>query len=344
MLSFIQKPQSLTLSGAIEPIIISSDIDIIFSVSKLTEVIFSRTYSPDTDDLITIYDISEILEAYLINQIIPTNIQHINELSGSFSIKATNGVDADITESFTAVFGKIGLQGDHSLFFEQHFLTMLQGKKTTKPSQTEYLSFLSSIGAHTITVNYTTLGGDLYSELLYSVTTTARGVYSFPINFSLINVDPYGIAAFSIVINCAGNYSLQFDYAMDPNYYDRQMQFLFINRFGVCESFSSVGKRTRDINSDKMSIVNTVTGKKRVGYVEQALTTNTGLQPSNQQAHWMMDFFESEKCWYIDGSSTPKEIIIDSPSTEYDPDDAITRNFSFSFFFANSKKIAFTSL
>ena len=339
MLTAVTLPYSKTLIGAIPVIVLQSSLPVVFSLSSMDDgTVFTETYTPDANDTIRIYDIDKIIATYLTAE--PDedgNLIRYRNLAKEFTLTASNGDDEDITATFLAVRGKVNFLGDCAVFFDENFFTLLPGTKKSNPLQKEYLSFLTGTGVHTISVAATALSGNVINATLETFTPTENAVYTYLINLAAAGIDVLHLKSYVITL-ASGDRTITFEYVMDNAYYETAQQFLFVNSFGVPESIVFTGAVSMDMDHSKKITVNTLSGKRRVGYLEQINTIHTGILPSNEAAIWLWDFFDSEyTAIQYNGVAGARRIVVSDPQTPFNPFDALTRDYTFSYLFARER-------
>lgn len=337
-LSFIQVPQSLTLTGAIPVCIIESTLTVTFQLLHGATEVMSVDYEPDSSNRISIYDLDRECAAYLQPAAIQAVLYAQPALMSEFTFVISNGMDEDVQYTFTAVRAKgINFEGNCSKFFEQNFFTLLPAKKASYPLQKEYLSFLSAVGLNTLRFEYITQAGQTASKQITTFEHAERQVMTYPVNLNDCDIDVLGLISYAVVLENAER-SIRFDFSLDFNYYERTNQFLFVNEFGVPETVYCTGVITDDIDYGNKQEVSTVAGLHRIGSKKQKISVNTGLQASVAQAFWFRGLFDANETYLVHPTKQLARISISEQTAAFDPQAAISRNFQFTYAFSNERE------
>jgi hypothetical protein len=235
-------------------ILINTDVDttVTFELKKGAEVIISEKYVFDTDGNIRIRNLSEIVEKYFTD----------SGLLLDFSYTITQGVTTH-SSSFSVLKCEANVDVIAGPWTQLNFLTRAFMEKRTAKTRNEYLSFLQRITFGAVTVHYKAY------YLVDSVITEKTGVLQTIAASAVDRVTTFN-ASLGVVVTVSGlalsttflSYDIWltgtdfltsvYTFLVDNTTYRYSKSFVYINSFGVLETFTATGltvnKKTNEFN------------------------------------------------------------------------------------------------
>lgn len=235
-------------------ILIKTDVStpVIFKLKKGDDVILSESYVFDVENKIQIRNIGEIVEKYL----------DLNNLLLAFSYTITQG-EYTHTIDFSVLKCEADMTVDPGTWTAQNFLTRAYAEKRTSKSRNEYLSFLQKHSHGTVTPHFKIkyYSVDHWAEATGTLATIATSASNqvTTLNTSMgavitasgldANVE---ILYYQIWLTATDFETNPYTFLNDFNIYRNRKNFVFINSFGVLETFTTTGrsdtKKTADLN------------------------------------------------------------------------------------------------
>jgi hypothetical protein len=287
----LQQPDAFCFSSALKDIIVQSEENLHITFSGAGTPFLEETYTPDAENKIHIRDLGKLFLPYISK--ITLRETFVIDITGESS-----GSNAQITTSVQYCLSEINIAATD--FMESHFLTLLQGEKITCPGQKEYLSLvLSEATPVTMTACY---HSKARTTKTIQVNTTNQ-VVTLDVSPGTF-ADPENI---SYIVVVAGNlffvYWLRRPSAAEP------VQFLFLNSFGVKETFIPAGLISRENKyENQFGSFNGMYRKYNIDLVKE-YTANTGVLSENM-AGWLEDIFLSKDVFLFSPDGIEKEITI----------------------------------
>ena len=296
MMTIIQQPETFSFSSALKDIIIESDVNVTLVFSNGSSNFLQETYTPDNENRIYVRDLSRLLVPYISK----------TELRQRFLISVTPATGAGSIIDITVQYGLVEINVSASEFLASHFLTILPGGKVIFPNQKEYLSLVVTEPTQvTITAQYQSQARQTKTLQV----TTLNKVVTVDVSPSLFP-DPETI--FFIVVS-AGTRSFL--------YYIRQLQvvdpvqFIFLNSFGVKETFIPAGLTLcENIYQNLFGSFYGLYRKHNVELVKQH-TTNTGVL-TQEMAPWLEELFLSKDVFRFSPIGIEQEITIEEATVK----------------------------
>lgn len=317
-----------------------------FELKYNSELILSEDYEFDTVGVVRIRDLKTICAMYLENNstVVATDLASISGLVGLFTVVITCGT---VTISFEFSVLKCDAQMpaglDAGTWTDKNFLSRSYLQKRTAINRQEYLSFLSKQKWGQLTLNYKiTYQSDSIAEKSGTLITipSAEGIIH-TMNVSLLKLmaaaelDAERVLTYEVWMSGTDLESNHYTFFPDYSVYRDKTNLIFINSFGVLETFTATGripvKKTQDI-----SLAN-IEGRyrKTTQYFVAEKTIYTG-HISKMEFDWLDDLLLS----YSTGLYTPgtsgmsEEITI----TSIDVNDTGANDLkSFSFTYKNAE-------
>jgi len=225
-------------------ILIKTDVStpVIFELKKGADVILSESYVFDVENKIQIRNIGEIVEKYL----------SLQNLLLDFSYTITqDAYTHDI--AFSVLKCEADMTVDPGTWTAQNFLTRSYTEKRTSKSRNEYLSFLHkpSYGAVTPHFKIKYYSVDHWAEATGTLAAIAASTENkiTTINTSMgavitasgldVNAE---ILLYEIWITGTEFETNNYTFLNDFNIYRNRKHFVFVNSFGVLETFTATGR------------------------------------------------------------------------------------------------------
>jgi hypothetical protein len=299
-MTIIQKPDLFCFSSALADIVIESNVSVTVVFSDGTDDFLREVYAPDSENRIYVRSLDELLVPY-----IPaiTLRQH-------FLITVTpegGSGDGAVEIETTVQFCSTGINLTAENFLENYFMTTLRNEKITCPAQKEYLSLVVSEATEVkITARYNT--GAQTSKTVQITEANAGRVVTVDVSPSLFG-NPETL--FFIVVT-AGARAFTY-YMRRPS--ARQEQFIFINTFGVKETFIPAGLVLRENNYKNLfGYFSGIYRKYSVELVKQYMA-NTGVMNENM-ADWIESMFLSKEVFTISPAGIAEGVTIEESTVK----------------------------
>lgn len=239
---------------------------VLFDLKKGETVILSEIYTYDIDGKIRIRNLYEVIEKYFSSDSVidmPGTTNIADSLALEFSYTITQDVQThDI--AFTVLKCDAEITADASEWTAANFLTRCYLEKRTAKSRNEYLSFLMKNAYGEVTINYKAiyLLEGVRTEIIGTLGTIAQ--QTGDLNVATFNASIHRIMTVSGLVNFTevlqydiwltgtGMITNIYSFLVDNTPYRNTKSFVFINCFGVLESWTSTGtgsnKKTAEYN------------------------------------------------------------------------------------------------
>jgi hypothetical protein len=285
-MEILQQPDSLCFSSALKDIIVQVDenIDVSFCIQG-QEPFLTETYSPDAEGKICIRELGRLFAPY---------ISKVN-LRETFIIQI-----ASYTITTTVLYGLCEINAGAADFLASSFLTLLPFEKITLPEQKEYLSLVVT-EATEATIYARRRSGETESKTL-NINMLNQAV-TLDVSPSIF-ADPETIIYYTVTAgDRAFTYYLRRPSAQNPP------QFLFLNSFGVKETFIPSGLLLRENKyENKTGIFNGRFLKYNIDLVKE-YSADTGIL-NESTADWVEEIFSSRDVYILSPDGEKKEITI----------------------------------
>jgi hypothetical protein len=289
MITVIQQPPAYYFTSGIGDVILQSPAPVTFTLKIAGVTVLQEIYAPDASNRIYIRSLDKVINRYLKTALIAA-VQFIMTESAQ-----------TITIDTTAQYCTANVDVSADQFRPNYYLTMLQDRKITSPKQKEYLSLVVT-EATTVTAKAKYLNGTVSEKTLANLTQVniALTVDVSPSKFS----NPQNIAYY--VVLAGGRYM---EYFLRPELPADATQFIFLNAFGVKETFIPLGLVNRENKYE--NLFGFFTGKHRKYSVDliKEYTANTGIMDENMAA-WIEDMFVSRDVFLLTSAGIEKEVSI----------------------------------
>ncbi len=327
-MNVVNKPDSLSLTGNINPIVVATTKELTFVLKKGSEQILSQSFNPGTSGSVTIkigdilnnqlgFTLKEATSYYLQNSIFATFTATLTDSDGS----------TDIT--FVAVRCGVNQLGDTpSEFLKYNFLTWQPTVKKVTYYTPEYLSYYAVVpGKLQIKATYQ----DATSETKTIVSMDAGTAVTVPLQYGTV----YGIfgklpAFYDVWYEDASGNVLSYvqRYVADNAKSENEQWILFTNSLGGVDTFRAYGEEefTGEHTHNLVEIDDT-NEEYRVDTVSKHKKYTGHL--TKYERRWMQDFFPSLNKFIYSNGEARKIVIIESEDTYNDLDQA--GGFSFTY-------------
>lgn len=309
-MDIIQEPEhsGIYFQNSIPDIILEktdANTSIIFEFKKGSESILVEKYAYDADGKINIRNICEIVEKYFkpnISEISDTNIISTGLCNLDFTYVIT---ESNITwsNSFTALKCDANISVYAPTWTTKNFLSRAFQKRTAK-GRNEYLSFYKLSGYSTVTINYriTYLNDGVLSEktgIIDQISDLSADAEVITFNSSIgrvlitaaLQLDTV-VYQYEIWLTGTGLLTDIFTFLVDNSLYRDHNSFVFINCFGVLETFTATGKiSNKKTNEYNLSNIDGHYRKVTQNFVSEK-TCNSGYL-TDMEMEWIDDLVNS---------------------------------------------------
>lgn len=298
-MNILQQPDNLSFSSMIKDIIIASEEKLKISYRYAgNDPFLEETYVPDNDGKIYILELDKLLTPYL-----PEDTRR-----GTFSISIVDESDSSQEITFEIIYCTAEINVDPQEFIESNFLTTILREKLTYPDQNEFISLYRSDSDTQLKAIATYVDGKQVMK-----TTTLKA----PNGLQTINVSP-GVLFSNVenilyyVVSCG---SRAITFYLLPELPEAAPQFVFINSFGVQETFIPSGLISRENKYDTaFGFMSGLYRKYKNNLVKQH-TVNTGILDDNT-ANWIEDLFLSKDVALLSAAGETKAIVIEESTVK----------------------------
>lgn len=295
MVVLIKDVVDYMFSSALDKIVFSTDqASALFRLSLGDREIISETYVPDANGKISVLDLQDLVEPYLVSNLIE-----------QFSYQITDAAGASINKNFVVQFCAAEASLDAKPFMGSYFLTALMGEKVTSTGRKEFLHLVVfEATAVSASCMYLTASG--YQTKIKSLDniTDLNKVVTVDVSPENFTDDVGDLFYYTIH---AGNRSQSFQ--MDLSCPDAAPCLLFTNSFGCQETIYCTGTHTLSPEFERNSTM--IDGKLHHFLIEEkrVFEANTGVLNTGM-ALWADELFRSKEIYLLEGSRIGKEIVI----------------------------------
>lgn len=314
-MNIIQQPDSFSFSSEVKDIILSSAKNVNVSIRCSGSPSFlEETYVPDQDGRIYIRDLGKLFDPYLLPAM----------LKRTFRIVLTEEGSQAVTVSVDVLYcqAEIGMSVED--FTKNYFLSLLKQEKQLFVGQAEYLSVYDE-GSVELRLMATRSNGVVYTSIW---TLSCNGnVVTKDISPGIWLPEPENVLY--IVATC-GNRTMI--YYLTPQIPSESVQFLFLNSFGVKETFIPSGLISRENKYEAgFGYVSGLYRKYKNKRVKE-YTVNTGVLDNNH-SDWLEDLFISKDVFLLSPSGVEREIVIEDTKVKRSntPDELPSFEFKYRF-------------
>jgi hypothetical protein len=291
-MNIIQQPDAFCFLSAAKDIIVESDTNVAVTFATAGETFLSEAYTPDSENRIYIRDLEKLFLIY-----IPKTT-----LRSDFVITLTPDGAAAQTINTTVLYGLAEIDIPATDFLSDRFLTLLPEEKITYAGQKEFLSFYPS-EATTVVARVRRLSGAQETKNL-SINTVNQIVTVDVSPAALVN-NPEQISYYVITAGTR-NFTFYVKPVLPPEF----TQFVFLNTFGVKETFIPAAITTRENKYDNKFGQFSGRYRKYLSEVVKNYTANSGVL-TGAMADWLEDLFLSRDVFTLTGAGIEKEIVIE---------------------------------
>ena len=297
-MTIIQQPESFSFSSALKDIILESAVNVTVSFSAGSTEFLREIYTPDNQNRIYIRDLSRLPLPYISPVV----------LRQSFNIIVTPADgSAGSVINFTVQYSLTKINVSAEKFLENFFLTTLRNEKITYPEQNEFLSLVVS-AATTIEIIAYRKSGSQSSRTIQISSSNVNKVVTVDVSPAIFS-DPGSI---SYIVVTAGVRTFTFYLRRSS---ERLTQFIFINTFGVKETFIPSGVTLRENNYK--NLFGYFSGLYRKYNIElvKLYTANTGVM-TEVMADWIESLFLSEEVFVLSSDGIEQEVTIEESTVK----------------------------
>ena len=288
----LQYPDVISFTSNIKDIIIQSNENITAKYRQVLSGIefLTETFSPDSEGKIYIRGLGALFLSYLSPSL----------LVDRFLVECTSTSGETISFPVLVQYGLAEIDIPAAQFLDCHYLTFLQNEKIIYPFQHEYLSlFLSAATEVSIKARYAS--GEIASKSLNF--QPSLKVLTLDVSPSLFD-HPETIHHLVVV---AGKrtftYYIRHPAPIDP------VQFVFLNSFGVKETFIPFGIISSENKyENQFGVFNGMYRRYQAELVKE-YTAHTGVLTDNM-AEWIEDLIISKHIFILNKKEIEKEVTV----------------------------------
>jgi len=287
-----------------------------FEFRRGSELILSEKYVYDVDGLIRIRNLGDIVSKYLVsNPVMPMNITsvHTPGLANCLFLYAITEGTVKLENSFIALKCEADMIVDAAPWTKVNFLTRAYREKITAKGRNEYLSFYKLDTYDELVIRYKLvyLKAGVMTEFSTGLDvlpiSTARQIVTFNTSIGRI-LTSAGLPLDTIVLQYdiwiagIGLETNHYTYLVDNTLYRDHTSFVYINSFGVMETFTATGKMiNKKTNEYNLGNIDNHYRKITQDFVSEK-TMNSGYL-SDVEMEWIDDLITS----YTVGLYTPTD-------------------------------------
>lgn len=278
------------------------------------DILLHETYVPDADGMIKIRDLDELLEPYLIKNLMEECSYYISD-----------GYDAKAGK-IKVQYCKAEIGMDAGQFLKTHFLTRLMGDKVTAMNRREYLHLICTentpVTAH---IRYKENGVVKEQTKTLLTISVLNSVQTIDVSPSVINEPEKEFLGYTIK---AGERKQT--YLINRTSPRTEPDIIFTNSFGCQEIIYCQGTFQLEAEYERSQAI--IDGKFKNYLIDEnrKYKANTGVLTTDM-ANWMEDMFRSTEVYLFDGGAIGKEITLTDSKCirSNDPDELPSFNFEY---------------
>ena len=322
----LQQPDSISLSGNIKDLILSSSDEQEIVIQLNGNTVYAGKYIPDSDNKITI-KLDDIISSLLTvakpitSQIEEKDIDNIVVVAGEDS------------SEFFCVKGGVAGSVVADTFLRANFLTWQPQTFKTYINAPLFIRYVS-LGSYVLKTKAYFADGTNAIQTLHNCNTNK--IYTFNVSFQILT-EKFGKtpAYFDLWIEDSSGNKISFiqRYALDNSKVNDDL-FLFENTIGGIDTicFSGIKREAAEVETLSATQDNDITVDYDIDF-SRAYTKNIGYFPIKLMRGWVSEFFRSSQRYHVTENGI-SAIVVSDPNIEsekYQPS-------SYSFTFAYSKK------
>jgi hypothetical protein len=324
-ISIVQQPDAYSFSATLKDTVLqaTANVSVTLTDKATAAVILSETYTPDASGNVVIRALHKVLQGV----IDPVS------LIGNYTLSATCGADV-VTFGFAVQYVTVEIDADYNTFINTRFLTLLQGAKATAVGRKEYLSLKVNTPTDVVaTVTYSQAGEVTVNDITGVSVSAADGVVTVDVSPSRFVMPGYTLEKY--VVTAGVRTQIFWVDNLSPA---GASSFVFINSFGVKETFTCMGLLERENKYDD-SLYGMFSNSYRKFFTNlvKQFTSNTGFL-SQAVADWMEDLFLSKSIFLYDNAGAGKEVTILEPSVQRTSDPTELPALSFTWRYAQENQ------
>lgn len=297
MSAIIQQPDDLSFSGNLKKLIISSAIDISFTLSKNGIQILNEVYSPNAGDLIEI-DLRQIIHQEL-SIVIPTNTEIVNEQADGVA-EFTATIDGDPVAFEVIRGGVFRLSVTATEWLGANFQSWQPQDKPVIYNQPEWLSIYAGIDE---TIRAKAYFADGSEEQIGLASLPAGKLYSVRVDYETISGQTQGVDLVAWDLWREDSLGAQIGYVQRYRLRSLQEQehlFAWANTLGGVDTVSFTGHRKEDPKIEsQLATLYDDTIEEYDDESKREVEQSTGYL-NWYESKWLEDFFLSPMKFEID--------------------------------------------
>lgn len=322
MVTIISDLKDYMFSSELTEFSFRTDTAIKVQILYREQVILEEIFVPDTQGMVKIRELDQLVELYLIENLI-----------GTFKYVLISETTVVASKSFKVQYCRAEVGIDTVSFLDTYYLTTLVGDKVTTLSRKEYLHLVCRTGTQVIVkIKYRSGETTEVVEREFATISTLDSVSTLDVSPALMIQNGKILLGYSIV---AGD-RLQ-TYVIDRQNPRSEPDLLFTNSFGCQETIYCQGSFRLEGEMERQQAY--IDGKYKTYHINESrkYKANTGML-TTAMANWAEDLFRSKEIYLFTGESIGKEVAItESKFTRSNEADALP-SFDFQYRYAQKNQ------
>jgi len=290
----LQQPEAFSLASDLKDLFIESNEKVTVRFQTRGNVFLEETYSPDAENKIAVRDLGRLFLPYLLTF----------RLIEPFSIALSTPSGETKTIDCRVQYCRLKINQKAESFLSSHFLTGLQEEKIIYPFQKEYLSFVATERTE-VEISARYASGKTVKKTAWvleppSADPQVLTVEVSPSLFEHPETILYAVAT-------AGERT--FAYVLRRSAPRNPVQFLFLNSFGVKETFIPFASITRENKYENQFGVFNGNYRKYGAELVKEYTARTGVLTQGM-ADWIEELFLSRNVFLLSQDGIEQEATL----------------------------------
>jgi hypothetical protein len=329
------KPDSLSLTGNINPIVVQTTKELAFVLKKGDEQILSQSFNPGTSGSVTI-KIGDILDNQLRFTLKDITTPYLQDtISGDFTAVLTDA-DGTTTLTWTAIrCGVDNLKDTASDFLKYNFLTWQPTVKKVTYYSPEYLTYYA---IEKVNIKIKAVYQDETSNTKTLISLTSGQCTTIPLSYGIV----YGLfgtlpSFYDVWAEDETGNKISYTqrYVADNARSEHEAWILFTNSLGGMDCFRAYGAQEfTGEHTHNVVEIDEENEEYRVDTVAKHKKYTGSLTISERK--WLQDFFPSLTKYIASGTDIRKIVVVESEDIYNDVDQAT--GFSFTYRYTNLDK------